>query len=174
MKKSEFKSLVLYEVCAGRKMGAFRRYWERLKDSSKDAVFLIRKYQYHSSNKARFRAVFVKMVLVRRYGIFISAGTKIGKGLSLPHPNGIIFGKCVMIGENCRIFQQVTIGSKNNEDSLNGRQPIIGAGCTLFAGSKVIGDINVAAGTIVGANAVLLQSTEENSVYAGVPARKMN
>ena len=173
MTKKEFKNFVLHEVYEGKKMCALRRIWKRFCDSSKDAVFLIRKYQYLCSKHANLRAICVRNKLVRRYGIFIYRNTMIGKGLSLPHPNGIVIGKCVTIGENCRIFQQVTIGSKNNEDSLKGKQPVIGNNCTFFAGAKVIGDINISAGTSVGANSVLMQSTEENSVYAGIPARKI-
>lgn len=173
MTKKEFKNLVLYEVYDNRKMFVLRRVWKRFCDSSKDAVFLIRKYQYLSHKHSNIRAIFARNKLVRKYGIFISANTTIGKGLVLPHPNGIVFGKCVSIGENCRIFQQVTIGSKNNDDSLKGNQPVIGDNCTLFAGAKIIGNISLSSGTNVGANSVLMQNTEENSVYAGVPARKI-
>lgn len=173
MTKDELKTLIEYEVYGDRKIGAVKRVWLRMRDSSKDAVFLLRKYQFYSSNKARLRAILTRNKLIHKYGIFVEPETSIGKGLKLLHPNGIIFGKRVKIGDNCKIFQQVTIGSKNNGDSLQGKQPSIGDNCTLFAGAKILGDICVASGTSVGANAVLMKSTEENSVYAGVPASRI-
>lgn len=140
----------------------------------KNANYLLRKLQLLGSNKGilyYFRYRHVRAKLIKRFGMYINGNVEIGGGLQLPHPNGIIIGSGVSIGDDCRIYQQVTIGGKNIGDSDSGRMPKIGNNCVLYAGCKVLGDIELADGTIVGANAVLTQSTEPNSVYAGIPAK---
>lgn len=114
-------------------------------------------------------------LLVYRYGIFFDfkKGSHFGKGLKFPHPSSIIIGSGVCAGDNCVIYQNVTIGGARSGDAAKGNYPVIGSGCTLFAGCKVLGDIEVADGTTVGSNAVLLNSTEKGSTYAGVPAERI-
>ncbi len=53
--------------------------------------------------------------LIRCYGIFVGDHCKVGEGLKLPHPNGIVIGNYVKIGNNCTIFQQTTLGAKSIE-----------------------------------------------------------
>lgn len=114
-------------------------------------------------------------LLVRRYGIFFDfrQGSYFGKGLKFPHPSSIIIGSDVKLGDNCVVYQNVTIGAARAGDAAKGKYPVIGNNCTLFAGCKVLGSIEVADGTTVGANAVLLKSTEKDSTYAGVPAERI-
>ena len=145
---------------------------------SYDAVYMLR-YCFMFSKKGSFLQRCLcreyKRLLVHRYGVYISAGanSSIGKGLSLPHPSSIIIGAGVTIGENCIIYQNVTIGGTRRGEAAENKYPSIGNDCILYAGCKVLGDISVADGTAVGANAVLLKSTEPGSTYAGVPARKI-
>lgn len=95
----------------------------------------------------------------------------IGKNLHLPHPNGIIIGAYAEIGDNCTIYQQVTIGRKSIGGYPNrNTYPKIGNGVILYAGAKVIGGITVEDGTIVGANTVIHKSTEVNTIWRGNPA----
>lgn len=115
-------------------------------------------------------ARYYRYKLRKRYGILVGHHVKIGENLIFPHPNGIIIGSNVKIGDNVRIYQQVTLGGHNIGDSQNGRMPEIGNNVVIFAGAKVLGNIRVADGTIIGANAVVLHDTVENGVYAGVPA----
>ena len=127
---------------------------------------------YSKSGKLnRFLSSLFGILLIRRYGIFVAPDTEIGVGLRLPHPDGIIIGKCVEIGDNCTIFQQVTIGSSRPGDFSLGKQPKIGNNVWLFSGSKVLGDIKLANNTVVGANAVLLSDTQDGMHYVGVPAK---
>lgn len=84
-----------------------------------------------------------------------------------------MIGETVRIGNNCIIYQQVTVGSKNRGDYIKGLQPCIGNNVILFSGCKVLGSINISDGTTVGSNSVLTKITECNSVYAGIPAKKV-
>ena len=144
-----------------------------INNPSYHSIYLIRKAQYYYGKNVFLKILSKKIVihLQKTYGIFIHPETQIGIGLKLPHPNGIIIGKTVSIGENCTIYQQVTIGSSNIGDYKLGKQPKLKDDIVLFAGSKIIGDIVVESGTTVGANAVLTKNTEKKGIYAGVPAK---
>lgn len=117
-----------------------------------------------------------KRLLVYRYGVFLTSPkrTKIGKGISFPHPYSIIIGADVSLGENCTVYQDVTLGGVSKGSSGYGKYPDVGDDCILYAGCKILGGIKLARGTKVGANAVLRVSTEEYSIYAGVPAKRIN
>lgn len=143
---------------------------------SLNAVYLIRKGQYYHKNKKLLGKLVcrsLKNKLIDRYGIFLHWDTKIDIGLHLPHPEGIIIGKACEIGKNCRILQQVTIGEARIDEYLLGKQPHIGDNCIIFSGAKIIGRIKLGNGTTVGANAVLNKDTEPDSVWAGIPAKRL-
>lgn len=95
----------------------------------------------------------------------------------MPHPNGIVIGDYVKIGENCTIYQQVTLGAKSVEacKKRDARKvyPVLGNEVIIYAGAKVIGAVKVEEKTCVGANSLLLQDTEKGGTYAGIPARKI-
>ena len=92
--------------------------------------------------------------------------TQIAGGLLIPHPNGIVMHADVKIGPNCLIFQQVTIGSKDDS-----RPPRIGGRVDIGAGAKVLGEINIGNHAKIGANAVVLIDVPESRSAVGVPAK---
>lgn len=96
----------------------------------------------------------------------------VGEGLYLPHPNGIIVNHQTRIGSDVSIFQQVTIGE------WHGKAPVIGNGCSLFAGAKIFGGISIGSDSKVGANVVLNNDLPNNaSASVGEPViriRKSN
>lgn len=110
--------------------------------------------------------------------ISIPAQVRIGRDFRLVHYGfGTVIYPQVTIGDRVRIYQQVTVGRKDahlpREQSPFERIEI-GDDVVLFPGCKVLGGPGVTRignGTIVGANAVLLQSTGENEIWAGNPAR---
>jgi serine O-acetyltransferase len=174
-RRAEFLALIRDELFRGKKLSFFRRR-KVLRNAGADAVYLIRLMQYHASCSGRFHAYMASRAntrLIRRYNIFVSKTTKIGKGLILPHPTGIILGQAVVIGENCKIFQQVTLGSRHNGDVKYGWQPHVGNNVTLFAGCKLIGNIEIGDGAQIGANAVMNRDAAPGSVWAGIPAREL-
>lgn len=141
-----------------------------------NATLLIRIYLITVNKKSvfyRIISIFAKNRLLKIYGIEIGKNTKIGMGLKLGHANGIIIGEGVEIGENVTIYQQVTFGiSKISDMGILDAYPKIGNNCVIYAGAKIFGNIVVGNGTVVGANSVLVSSTEENSVYVGLPAQR--
>ncbi len=145
---------------------------------SYDAVYKLRYCQLFLRGKNPVRKLIskrYKRLLVYRYGLYfsVSSNTVIGKGLRFPHPTSIVIGEGVTLGENCIIYQNVTVGGVRCGSTGDNRYPTVGNGCVLYAGCKVLGGITVSDGTQIGANAVLLKSTESDSTYAGVPARKI-
>lgn len=104
-----------------------------------------------------------------KLGFEINYRCEIGKGLRLPHCGSIVVHKDAVIGDNCEIMQCVTIGN----NILKSREKVarIGDGVILCSGCKVIGDVTIGAGTVVGANAVVTKSFPDNVVVAGVPAK---
>ena len=95
----------------------------------------------------------------------LSPTAQIGKGLLIPHPNGIIIGAGVRIGDNCTIYQHVTLGQNR------GKYPMLGNNVIVYAGAVVTGDVNVGDNAIIGANAVVTKDVPENAIVGGVPAK---
>jgi serine O-acetyltransferase len=89
----------------------------------------------------------------------------IGAGLVLPHPNGIVIHPEARIGPDCRLFQQVTIGT-GPEPGL----PQLGARVWVGAGAKILGGVVIGDDAIIGANAVVITNIPESAVAAGIPA----
>lgn len=71
-------------------------------------------------NKVKIISYYYKSQLVYRYGIHMGANCKVGRNLMLPHPQGIVIGDKTVIGDNCTIYQQVTIGRLRREDAGGG------------------------------------------------------
>ena len=150
------------------KKSCIKLFLSRLLNPSTDAVFLVYRYVKCKTKLSRF---LYKRKLIKKYNIYIFNDVVIGEGLKLPHPTGIVIGKGTQIGNNVTIYQQVTIGGKNIGDTKAGRIAKIEDDVVIFSGAKILGDVEIAQGTIIGANAVLLESTQKKGVYVGVPAK---
>jgi serine O-acetyltransferase len=104
-----------------------------------------------------------------RFGIDIPYNTQVGPGLYIGHYGGIVVSHEAVIGADCNINHQVTVGVKCG--GKNAGTPIIGDRAFLGPGCKVIGGITIGNDVAVGANAVVLDSIPDSSVVVGVPAR---
>lgn len=102
-------------------------------------------------------------------GIYIPPDCTIGPGLYIGHFGQLIVHPDVVIGRNCNLSQGVTLGLGRSGGVWG--VPRIGDRIYIAPGAKIIGPIQLANGTVVGANAVVTKDTEENAVVAGVPAR---
>jgi len=118
-------------------------------------------------NILRFMVEYVIRIL---FGSDISCKAKIGKGFRIMHGHDIVIGANVIIGDNCKIFNGVTLGNKNTE-ILESFQPIIGNNVVISTGAKILGQITIGSNTIVGANSVVLKDVPDNSIAVGVPAK---
>jgi serine O-acetyltransferase len=80
---------------------------------------------------------------------------------------GVVIHRRTVIGENCEISHQVTIGGRGGYYEV----PVIGNDVFIGAGAKVLGPIKVGDGATIGANAVVLDDVPPHSVAVGIPAR---
>jgi serine O-acetyltransferase len=101
------------------------------------------------------------------FGSELAIGCKIGGGLYIPHPFGIVVG-ISDIAKNVTILQNVTIGHKNRSDRS---EPRIEDGVFLSAGAVIVGDITIGRESVVGANSVVTCSMPPNSLAVGIPAK---
>lgn len=134
-----------------------------------DATYLVYKYSDSVKKRSLWRHLHRRR-LVRRYGVFVGEHIIIEKGLRLPHPSSIIIGDGVVIKTDVTIYQNVTLGSKGLKTKA---YPVLERGVTVFAGAKIIGNINLGESCTIGANSVVNTDVESGSVYAGIPARRI-
>ena len=166
-----FQDYLRTEIYGGSEPSLPKKLFFRYYNPATNAVFLLRRLQHTRATVwGKLQRKHYAARLVHKYGIFVRPDNAIGIGLRLPHPKGIVIGHSVRIGDNCLIYQQVTIGSARSDDP---RQPQIGDRCTLYAGAKVLGAIVVGDAAVIGANAVLLQDAPPNSVLVGIPAKAL-
>jgi serine O-acetyltransferase len=102
------------------------------------------------------------------FGCDFGVGVKIGGGLYVPHPFGIVVNADCKLGKNVTLLQGVTLGIV---DPGQPGCPILEDGARVNAGAKLLGSITVGRAAVVGANAVLLCDVPEGRVAVGVPAR---
>ena len=102
-------------------------------------------------------------------GVEIHPGATIGKGLVIDHGSGVVIGETAEIGDNCTLYQGVTLGGTGKD--VGKRHPTLGDGVLVGAGAKVLGPFTVSDGSKVAANAVVLKEIPENSTAVGIPAR---
>jgi len=100
-----------------------------------------------------------------KYSVLISINCKIGRSFKLEHFFGVVIGRDVVIGDNCKIYQQVTLGQKD------GKFPVIGDNVEIYPGAKIIGGVRIGNNVQIGTNAVVIQDIPDNSTAVGVPAR---
>ncbi len=102
-------------------------------------------------------------------GIEIHPGAKIGKGLFIDHGMGVVIGETAEIGDNCTIYQGVTLGGTGKD--CGKRHPTLGNNVMVGAGAKVLGPIKINDNSKVAANAVVLKEVPHNSTAVGIPAK---
>ena len=120
-------------------------------------------------NERYFLARWISQRAVRKTGIEIHPGAQIGKGLFIDHGNGVIIGETTIIGDNCTLYQGVTLGGTGKE--LGKRHPTIGNNVMISAGAKVLGSFKIGDNSKIGAGSVVLKEVPPNSTVVGVPGR---
>lgn len=116
-----------------------------------------------------FWARWVSQRGVRKTGIEIHPGARIGRGLFIDHGNGVIIGETAVIGDNVTLYQGVTLGGTGKEHGK--RHPTIGNNVMISAGAKVLGSFTIGDNSKIGAGSVVLSEVPPCSTVVGVPGR---
>ena len=100
-------------------------------------------------------------------GIEIHPGARIGRRLVIDHGTGIVIGETAEIGDDCLLYQGVTLGGTGKD--VGKRHPTLGNNVMVGAGAKVLGPIHVGNNARIAANAVVLREVPDNATVVGVP-----
>jgi serine O-acetyltransferase len=103
-------------------------------------------------------------------GIEIHPGATIGRRVFIDHGFGVVIGETAEIGDDCTIYQGVTLGGTSLSKGTK-RHPTLGRGVIIGAGAKVLGAFTVGEGAKVGSNAVVVKEVPPGATAVGNPAR---
>lgn len=101
--------------------------------------------------------------------IEIHPGAQLGRGILIDHGSGVVIGETTIVGDNCTIYQGVTLGGVGIQKGK--RHPTLGSNVTVGAGAKILGSFEVGDNCTIAANAVLLKPLADNITAVGIPAR---
>lgn len=119
--------------------------------------------------KHYFLARWISQRAVRKTGIEIHPGAKIGKGLFIDHGSGVIIGETAELGDNVTLYQGVTLGGTGKEQGK--RHPTLRDNVMVSAGAKVLGSFTIGENSKIGAGSVVLKEVPPNCTVVGVPGR---
>lgn len=135
---------------------------------------LLRHAEYYTNNRnSLWNKVLYIIYKYRFHKMSVKLGFSIpvnvfDKGLSIAHYGSIVVNDHARVGKNCRIQENVTIGSTGGNEAA----PVIGDNVFIASGARIIGDISIGDNIAIGANAVVTKSfLSEHVTVAGIPAR---
>lgn len=124
-------------------------------------------YLYKKGHK--FIATMIAGKTRKKYGIEIHPAAQIGNGVFIDHGMGVVVGETAIIGDNCTIYQGVTLGGTGKEKGK--RHPTLGDNVLVGCGAKVLGNVTIGDNTKIAANAVVLTDVPADCTCVGIPAR---
>ena len=159
----------LREQAVGRRNGALLELF-----TVKGLAVLLHRVAHHLGGRTPLLGHMVKQLNHVLTGADIAWQARIGPGLILYHPTGVVIGPHVSIGARLRVQQGVTIGGDGGRSAGIDSSPTIGDDVQIGPGAKVFGRIHVGNAAVVGANSVVLDSVPPGRTAVGVPARILN
>ena len=102
-------------------------------------------------------------------GIEIHPGATIGRGLVIDHGSGVVIGETAEIGDNCTIYQGVTLGGTGKD--VGKRHPTLGNNVLVGSGAKILGPVKIGDNVKVASGAVVLTELPDHSTAVGMPAK---
>ena len=133
------------------------------------AIFAYRVSHKLYLSKHYFSARLISQLAKFLTGIEIHPGATIGKGLFIDHGTGVVIGETAEIGDNCTIYQGVTLGGTGKD--VGKRHPTLGNNVMVGAGAKVLGPFKIGDNAKIASNAVVLEEIPADSTAVGIPAR---
>ncbi len=102
-------------------------------------------------------------------GIEIHPAATIGRRFFIDHGAGVVIGETTEIGDNCTVYQGVTLGGTGKD--IGKRHPTLCDNVMVGAGAKILGPVCIGSNSKIAANAVVLREVPENSTAVGIPAK---
>lgn len=127
------------------------------------SIMIYRIGNFFAHLNIKFLPDFFKGLNQLLYSCDISSYAQIGSGFRIHHSVGVVIGHAVKIGDNCEIFQNVTIGSNRK---FKGKQemPILGNNVTIYAGAIIVGPISIGDNCIIGAGCFVDFDVPDNTI----------
>lgn len=133
------------------------------------AIRAYRKANWLYRHNWKFLARWVSQRCVRRTNIEIHPAATIGRRLFIDHGTGVVIGETAEIGDDCTIYQGVTLGGTGKDKGK--RHPTLGNHVMIGSGAKVLGPIHIGNDVRIAAGAVVLDDIPDGCTAVGVPAR---
>lgn len=102
-------------------------------------------------------------------GIEIHPGASLGKGVFIDHGAGVVIGETAVVGDNCTIYQGVTLGGTGKHTGK--RHPTLGENVMVGAGAKILGPVTIGDRAKIAAGAIVLGEIPSDSTAVGIPAK---
>lgn len=116
-----------------------------------------------------FLARWISQHVRKKTGIEIHPGATIGRRLVIDHGCGIVIGETAEIGDDCLLYQGVTLGGTGKDQGK--RHPTLGNNVMVGSGARILGPFKVGDNARIAAGAVVLREVPPGSTAVGVPAR---
>ena len=138
------------------------------------AVVVARLQIWAARRGLRVAAKMLAIFNIVMFTVEIQSGAEIGPGLVLAHANGVLISDYAVIGRNCVLMHQnsVVIGPREGVDPVDDRI-VLADDVVVGLGARLVGNITIGNGSVIGANAVVTRSCPSGSVMVGVPARNV-
>jgi serine O-acetyltransferase len=133
------------------------------------AIRMHRRAHWFYKHNMKFIARAISQRAVRKTGIEIHPGATIGRRLVIDHGMGVVIGETAEIGDDCLIYQGVTLGGTGKD--VGKRHPTIGNNVMISSGAKVLGPFKVGDNSRIASGAIVLEEVPPDCTAAGVPAR---
>lgn len=130
------------------------------------AIIYYRIANFLYRHKLKFLSKIIMYTVRCRFSIDIHPGCSIGKRLFIDHGVGVVIGETAIIGDDCTIYQGVSLGGTGKEKGK--RHPTIKDNVIIGAGAKVLGNITIGSNCKIGANTVVLTDVKDNMTIVGV------
>lgn len=161
--KDELDSIIARDPAARSRFEVYFLY------SGFKAVRSYRRSNWFYRRNMKFVARLISQRARHKTGIEIHPGATIGKGLFIDHGMGVVIGETAVIGDNCTIYQGVTLGGTGKEHGK--RHPTLGDNVLVGAGAKILGPFKIGNNARIAAGAVVLNEVPPNATAVGVPAK---
>ena len=133
------------------------------------ALQAYRAAHHYWTNGREALALFLQSRIAEAFSVDIHPAARLGSGILIDHGTGVVIGETAVIDDDVSMLHDVTLGGTGKE--TGDRHPKVRGGVLIGAGAKILGNIEIGEGSLVGAGSVVLQAVPAHCTVAGVPAK---